>query len=548
MKQTAGAALPHPEIAEELSLLAQELRRTSILSQFSADPERVQRCTLEAANWQLDFSRHLVNPAVISTLQSLAKASGLDSAREALFDGSRINHTENRAVLHTLLRSSHPHRELRDQWQQVQHCLQRMQSRVEAVHCGAHCGYSGARITDVVNLGIGGSDLGPRMVVQALRPYRHSATRLHFAANVDPSELDNCLQDLNPATTLFIVCSKTLTTEETLFNARSARNWLLGSGAPESAIASHFLAVSTNLEAAGELGIPADNVLPMWDWVGGRFSLWSAIGWSIAFAIGMEGFRGLLRGAEAMDQHFREAAIPNNMPISLSLLEIWYVNFLGVRDHAVITYDHNLRCLPAFLQQLSMESNGKRVNRQGEALSYASAPVLWGDEGTNGQHSFHQLLHQGTHFSPIDFILPLRAADNQHTEGRNRLVANCLAQSQALLQGRDREASRRSLLERGYGEAEADALAPHLVIPGNRPSGTLSCERLTPESLGALLALYEHKTFCSGHLWQINAFDQWGVELGKALGKTIYQAMQDGEAAGFDPSTASLLERWRRAE
>jgi glucose-6-phosphate isomerase len=423
-----------------------------------------------------------------------------------------------------------------------------MAAWVDSVHSGEHRGYSGETITDIVNLGIGGSDLGPRMVVQALRPFHIKTLRTHFCANIDPAELATVLQDLNPARTLFIVCSKSLLTEETLHNARSARRWLLAGGAPENAVASHFLAVSTNIEAAQDFGIPPQNILPLWDWVGGRYSLWSAIGWSIAFAVGNENFAALLAGAEEMDNHFRTAPLDANLPVIMSLLEVWNVTILGAESCAVIPYQHNLARLPAFLQQLSMESNGKRVNSTGITVDYATAPVLWGEEGTNGQHSFHQLLHQGTLLCPVDFILPLTGSLGEDREGHKRLVANCLAQARALLIGRDEDAALDSLLARGLTRARAQQLAPHLVTPGNRPSSTLSCPQLTPGRLGALLALYEHKTFCSGHIWQINSFDQWGVELGKELGTEIYASMEEPASLAFDPSTNALLERWRHEQ
>jgi glucose-6-phosphate isomerase len=317
----------------------------------------------------------------------------------------------------------------------------------------------------------------------------------------------------------------------------------LDAGIAETDLQQHFLAVSTNLEAARELGIPADNILPMWDWVGGRYSLWSAVGWSIAFAIGMDKFEALLAGANAMDEHFRTAPPEHNMPLWLSLLEIWYVNFMGAQVHAVIPYHQNLALLPAYLQQLSMESNGKSVNHRGEPLAYATAPVLWGDVGTNGQHSFHQLLHQGTVLCPVDFILITGLQPGPDQDGKRRLLSNGLAQARALLTGRDEPSSRRSLEARGVASDRAAALAPHLCIPGNRPSSTLSCDRLTPERLGALLALYEHKTFCSGQIWQINSFDQWGVELGKAISADLYEVLRGRDDGGWvDPSTAGLLE------
>ena len=360
---------------------------------------------------------------------------------------------------------------------------------------------------------------------------------------MDPDDLEATLAELQPGSTLFIVCSKTLRTEETLHNAQAARRWLMGAGVPEPALGQHFLAVSTNLDGARELGIPESNILPMWDWVGGRYSLWSAIGWSVAFAVGADRFRELLAGAAAMDAHFRTADPARNMPLWLSLLEIWYVNFMGAQTHAVIPYHQDLARLPAYLQQLSMESNGKSVNRRGETLSYATAPVLWGDVGTNGQHSFHQLLHQGTVLCPVDFLLVTGMPAEGDQDGKRRLQANGLAQARALLAGRDESASMRSLRERGIESAGAEELAPHLVIPGNRPSSTLSCRQLTPANLGALLALYEHKTFCSGHIWQINSFDQWGVELGKAISADIYDVLcGKGDTAWMDNSTLASLE------
>ena len=539
-------------LAGRLAELAAELAETPVLEHFRQTPDRVRLFSREAAGWHLDFSRHLLNQEALDTLLALAEKADIAGARQALFSGQPINHTEGRAVLHTLLRCSRPEPSLKQEQEAVRDCLGSMETWVDKVHGGEHCGYSGETITDVVNLGIGGSDLGPRMVVEALAPWADTSTRVHFVANIDPVELAQTLAPLDPARTLFIVCSKSLKTEETLHNAQVARRWLVDSGAPDSAVSLHYLAVSTHLAAARDFGIPAENILPMWDWVGGRYSLWSAVGWSIAFAVGMGTFRELLAGAEAMDWHFREAPAADNLPVILSLLEIWCVNFLGAQTQGVIPYSHRLRLLPAFLQQLTMESNGKSTGRDGNPARCATAPILWGGEGTNGQHSFHQLLHQGTRLCPVDFILPLREQGGLNPEGHRRLVANCLAQGQALLAGRNLEQSRQSLLDRGMDAAQADALAPHLVIPGNRPSSTLSCERLTPATLGALLALYEHKTFCSGHLWGINAFDQWGVELGKELSSRILAEMagkmaQDGKSpgdAGLDPSTAALLGKW----
>jgi glucose-6-phosphate isomerase len=546
---TATPNLPWPS-DEDLRDHAGRHQQLKVSELLQTDPDRPRQFRCTAAGIELDYSRQLLDAAARQALLALVVEADLSAARTAMFEGATINHTEHRAVLHTLLRAKQPPPGLESEFAAIQQCQFDQQRWVDAVRSGQHRGFDGQPITDIVNIGIGGSDLGPRMVVQALTPY-HQQLRVHFCANIDPADLDTTLGKLNPATTLFIICSKTFTTEETLHNAAAARRWLLAAAPGESAVANHFLAVSTNLKAIAAFGIPAANVLPLWNWVGGRYSLWSAIGWSIAFAIGNDGFDQLLAGARAMDDHFQQAAAADNMPIMMSLLEIWSVNYLGARNQAVIPYDHHLGRLPAFLQQLSMESNGKRVDHEGSALAYATAPVLWGEEGSNGQHSFHQLLHQGTVLCPVDFILPLTShSDDQ--DRHQRLVAHCIAQGQALTQGRDLQASTDSLLQRGTAADAAAALAPHLVIPGNRPCSTLTCQQLTPHALGALLALYEHKTFCSGHFWHINSFDQWGVELGKQLSSSVYGAMQadagPGDAPGdaLDHSARALLERWRR--
>ena len=534
------APFPFPAAGKKLQDAADTRGQVKIADLLAQDPQRVADFSCAAAGWRLDYSRQLLTRASRDGLLELAQEADLASARNGLFDGSLLNHTENRPALHTLLRAKSAGSALAAELQAVKNCRRAMADWIGSVRSGAHKGFAGKPITDIVNLGIGGSDLGPRMTTAALLPYQQPGLQVHFCANIDPDELRTCLLALNPATTLFIVCSKTFSTEETLFNARQARDWLLQAGATQDQLARHFLAVSSNLVAAKEFGIPEENVLPIWDWVGGRYSLWSAIGWSIAFSVGMENFEQLLAGAEEMDQHFRTAPIAQNLPAWLSLLEIWTVNFLGAQSHAVIPYHHALSGLPAYLQQLSMESNGKRVNHQGMSLNYATAPVLWGGVGSNVQHSFHQLLHQGTLLCPVDFIL---FTDTGGMEGKQRLLSNGLSQAQALMVGRSEADAYAELLDRGVPEERARSLAPHLVIPGNRPSSTLSCPQLTPHSLGALLALYEHKTFCSGHLWQINSFDQWGVELGKELGAKIFEAMSNSaESTDIDPSTSAILE------
>ncbi len=533
-------SLPYPE-STTLAALAQSLRDESIERMFAEDPDRASAFCVEAAGLRLDYSRNLLSRQAVAQLLSLAASANLGEGRKALFDGSILNRTEGRAVAHTLLRASQAPPELAMEHTAITECLAKMALWVSRVQSGAHRGFSGQPIKHVVNLGIGGSDLGPRMACQALSGYNQPGLTVHFCANIDPTELQETLEKLNPESTLFIVCSKTLSTEETLANAQSARIWLLQAGCPVDNIDRHLLAVSSNLDAAMTLGIPESNVLPMWDWVGGRYSLWSGIGWSIAFAVGSDNFSELLAGAEAMDQHFISTPLGASMPVLLSLLEIWQVNFLGSRSHAVVPYSHRLRRFPAFLQQLTMESNGKRVNHKGEPVAYTTAPVVWGDEGTNSQHSFQQLLHQGNIDCPVDIILQLEG-DTPGDDSHMRLLANGLAQARALMVGRDEAASREQLLAAGLSEKQATALAPHLVIPGNRPANVISFNQLTPRTLGALIALYEHRTFCSGHIWQINSYDQYGVELGKVLSREIYEAI-NSTANTFDAATRTLIER-----
>lgn len=520
-----------------------------IQAAFAADSERQSRYSREAAGLQLDFSRHAVNPALWSALLDLASAAEIKTAAAAMFSGEAINHTEGRQVLHAALRAG-PDSRLSNaqlpQKQQVQQVCKQLAALVERVHSGVRCGYSGRAFTDVVNIGIGGSDLGPAMVTQALTPY-HSKLTLHFVSNVDPSHLVNTLKSLNPQTTLFVIASKTFTTLETLTNATSSRQWLQQHAGVDVDLSEHFVAVSSSVEKAEAFGIGRDSIYPMWDWVGGRYSLWSAIGLPIALAVGWKNFKALGNGAASMDRHFIEAPLDQNLPVILSLLEVLSVNVLGAQSHAVLPYDQNLAQLPAFLQQLTMESNGKRVDRKGEQLARASCPIVWGAAGTNGQHSFHQLLHQGTHCIPADFLVPLQShnpLDDQHVH----LVTNCMAQAKALLFGKSEVEAKRELLQAGCSEQQADLLAPHKVLPGNRPSLTLSFEKTTPETLGALIALYEHKVFASSVIWQVNAFDQWGVELGKQIGVSIYQEIQHRRynkksASVFDPSTEALLQQ-----
>ncbi len=530
----------------ELQAMAEKLKLASVEQLFAEDTKRATCFTLQAAGLHLDYSKQLVNRQTLAGLLGLADKAGLQAEIAALLRGQHINNTEHRPALHTLLRASRGDG-LEDKFEQVQAARALMQLWSERINSGAWKGFSGAAITDVVNIGIGGSDLGPRLVTEALRPFQGNIA-CHYVANVDPADLQDCLLQLDPESTLFIVCSKSFRTEETLTNSLAARDWLLTAGATEAGLAKHFIAVTSNLQAADEFGIPAENCLPMWDWVGGRYSVWSAIGISCAIAIGWERFVQFLAGAEAMDDHFRDSDPAENMPLLLGLLEVWYSNFLGAGNQVVLPYDNSLQKLPAFLQQLTMESNGKRVSDGGAPLPYTTGTVLWGSAGTMGQHSFHQLLHQGTVMCPADFVLPLTTHTGMHEQHR-RLVANCLAQSRTLMVGRSPEAARSVLLERGMSEQDAERLAPHMAMPGSRPNSVITMASVNPGTLGALLALYEHRTFCSARLWGINPFDQWGVELGKEIGVEILGRMSgEGEGPEMDASTERLMSEWRDAQ
>ena len=531
---------------DALTAEAAELRGASIADLFASDPVRHTDFVTQAAGLTLDYSKHLLSRKARGLLVQLAQEADLHARIQALLSGEQINTTEKRPALHSLLRAPAAPPGLEDKYREVAATRERMRYWADRLNRGEHQGFDGSVITDVVNIGIGGSDLGPRLVTEALRPY-HGDVACHYVANVDPADIQGTLLDLDPARTLFIVCSKSFRTEETLTNSLAAREWVLNAGARQQDLDRHFLAITTNLAAAAEFGIPDSHCLPLWDWVGGRYSVWSAIGLSCAVALGWENFAGLLHGAAGMDQHFAEAEPGANMPLLMSLLEVWYGNCLGAGNHVVLPYDHALRKLPDFLQQLTMESNGKRVSQEGAALDYPTGPVLWGSAGTMGQHSFHQLLHQGTRLCPADFVLPLTTHTGMPAQHR-RLVANCLAQSRTMMVGRTQGEARQALLDRGMSPDEAAQLAPHLAMPGNRPNSVITLPALTPESLGALLALYEHRTFCSGQLWGLNPFDQWGVELGKEIGVQILGRMGGDEQAGnMDAATERLISAWEQA-
>lgn len=531
-----GALLAHREAMRDFSL-----RRA-----FASDRERSARLRLQAAGLTLDYSKNLIDDKALDLLFALARERDVAACVRRQFGGEHLNLTEDRAVLHTALRGTDAGVVL-PQAVEVQRVRGRMAEIATRLRSADWAGWTGEPVRDVVNIGIGGSYLGPAFVTAALGHLWGEGVRCHFVSNIDPRDLEGVLEPLAPQSTLFIVASKSFSTLETLQNALAARRWLADAGCPQQSFERHFLAVSSNVSAAEAFGIARDHVLPMWDWVGGRYSLWSAIGLPIAIAAGAEAFDQLLQGAHEMDRHFLQAADTENMPLLLGLLDVWYRNILDCGTLAVIPYDQGLARLPEYLQQLFMESNGKSVDVTGRALDQRSAGVLWGTAGTNGQHSFHQMLHQGTDIVPIDFVLPMRSYSH-NTAQHAHLVANCIAQSQALMLGRTLEEAREELVERGTPAQDVDRLAAHLVMPGNRPSNTIVMERVTPHALGALIALYEHRAVTAGYLWGINSFDQFGVELGKRLGKTVHAALvadTDDGLQGVDSSTASLISLYR---
>ena len=526
---------------------ANSMKSVHMRDLFSRDPQRYPRYTLEAAGWFLDYSRNRITDPTLAALMKLARSRELEARIQALFRGESVNTTEGRPALHVALRNPDPEPlavEGRDVMAEIHSTLKRMEHFVWRVQSGQHRGATDRAFTDVVSIGIGGSFLGPRVVSEALRPYHCTGLRCHYVANVDGADISETLRQLDPATTLFLVQSKSFRTQETLANARAARNWFIQGSGSEGDVGRHFAAVTAQPREAQRFGIERDNLFPMWDWVGGRYSLWSAIGLPVAFAVGMEHFRSLLAGAHAMDEHFRLAPLEQNMPVIMALLGLWYSHFFNAGSHAVIPYNHYLRALPAHLQQLDMESNGKRVRMDGTPVNHATGSVIWGGAGTNGQHAYHQLLHQGTRMVPVDFILALHS-HNPLGDHHQLLFANCLSQGQALMRGKTEEEVLEELTASGASEEEARRLAPHKAVPGNRPSNTLLCERLDPHNLGALIALYEHRVFVQAAIWDINPFDQWGVELGKQLGQSVLSRLADPQQTSGtweDSSTAGLIQ------
>jgi glucose-6-phosphate isomerase len=515
---------------------------------FAADPQRFERFSLHWEEFLLDYSKNRITGRTLELLFELARQADVEGGIRRMFAGEKINTTEGRAVLHVALRNRSDRPIMvdgADVMPAVNRVLQQMDDLVERVRSGRWLGCSGLPITDIVNIGIGGSDLGPYMVCEALRPYARPDLRVHFVSNVDASHLAEVLKQVAPATTLFLIASKTFTTQETMTNARSARQWFLERAGRDADIAKHFVAISTNAEKVREFGIAAENMFEFWDWVGGRYSLWSAIGLSIALYVGMERFRELLAGAHRLDEHFRTTPIEHNLPVILALLGIWYVDFFGAESHAILPYDQYLHRFPAYLQQADMESNGKRVTHDGATVDYATGPILWGEPGTNGQHAFYQLIHQGTRLIPADFIAPARS-HNPVGEHHAILLSNFFAQSEALMLGKTAAEVRQEMQRAGAGEAEIERLLPHRVFPGNRPTNSILCRQLTPGALGALIALYEHKIFVQGLLWEVNSFDQWGVELGKQLAQAILPELAGPEAVGrHDASTNGLINAFK---
>ena len=514
---------------------------------FEQDPGRFERFSLKLEDLLLDYSKNRITPDTMNLLLDLARETGVEAMRERMFSGEHINSTEDRAVLHVALRnrSKRPIEvDGEDVMGKVRKVLADMRAFSVSVRSGIWKGFTGKRITDVVNIGIGGSDLGPVMVCEALKPYHQEDFHVHFVSNVDGTHMAETLKTLEPETTLFLVASKTFTTQETMMNAYTAREWLVDT-LGEEAIAKHFAALSTNTDAVEVFGIDTANMFEFWDWVGGRYSLWSAIGLSIALAIGMDRFEELLAGAHAMDEHFRTAPLESNMPVILALIGVWNANFLGADSYAVLPYDQYLHRLAAYLQQADMESNGKSVTRDGETVDYDTGPVLFGEPGTNGQHSFYQLLHQGTQLVPCDFIAP---AVSHNPLGKHHpiLLSNFFAQPEALMRGKNAAEVREELEAQGLSPEAIKNLLPHKIFRGNKPSNSILVREVDPYTLGMLVALYEHKIFVQGAIWNINSYDQWGVELGKQLARKVLQELEtEGDVASHDSSTNGLINAYK---
>lgn len=537
----------HP-VWQQLCDHQQKIAPVHMRDLFNENKDRFHEFSMQSEGLLFDYSKHRITQETISLLMQLAREAGIEDWRSKMFSGEKINMTENRAVLHTALRNRSNKPVLVDGenvMPEVNKVLGQMRVFSDKVRNGTWLGFTGKRITDIVNIGIGGSDLGPVMVCDALKPYAHPDLNVHFVSNIDGAHLDRALTQCNPETTLFIVASKTFTTQETMTNAKSAREWFLSHAQDEAHVAKHFVALSTNAEAVQAFGIDLHHMFAFWDWVGGRYSLWSAIGLSIALYVGMDHYEDLLAGGHTMDQHFQSQPLEENMPVIMALIGIWYNNFFHVDTHAILPYDQGMARFPAYLQQADMESNGKFICRDGTRVPYKTGQVIWGEAGTNGQHAFYQLIHQGTQIVPADFIMPIHSntkMGENDCEHHKILIANFLAQTQALMLGKTKDQAREELEKQGMDGQALEDLLPHKMFEGNRPTTSIMFDRLDPHTLGKLIALYEHKIFVQGMIWNINSFDQWGVEYGKQIAKEILPLLHDETIVDtFDSSTNGLI-------
>ena len=535
-------------IWQALNQHKKDIESISLREMFKSDPERFNQFHIQFNDLLLDYSKHHISKETISLLVKLAKEVDLENWRDRMFEGEKINSTEHRAVLHTALRNQNQTPIMsdgEDVMPKVKNVLKKMRRFSEEVRSGQWKGFTGKPITNVINIGIGGSDLGPTMVCQALKPYGSKTITPHFVSNVDGADLSQALEKCNPETTLFIVASKTFTTQETMTNAFSARDWFLKTAKDNQHIKKHFVALSTNQHVVSQFGIDTENMFEFWDWVGGRYSLWSAIGLSIALYIGMDSFEELLKGGFEMDEHFKTAPIEQNIPMMMGLLGVWNINFFNFPTHAILAYDQGLSKLASYLQQADMESNGKFINRDGERIDFHTGPVLWGEVGTNGQHAFYQLLHQGTEIVPADFIIPIEshyAIGKDGNEHHKILLANFIAQTQSLMLGKSYDEARAEIEKQGFEGEDIESFIPQKTFEGNRPTSSILFQKLTPKTLGQLIAMYEHKIFTQGIIWNINSFDQWGVEYGKQIAKQVLPKLSEKTPThDFDSSTNGLI-------
>jgi len=526
-----------------------EISKKRIANLFDDDPERANKFSLHFSDIYVDYSKNLITDDTLKLFGQLAEETGLGQAINNFFGGEKINETENRAVLHTALRKqgNEPvYVDGKDVMPDVRRVLKQMETFSQNIIDGTWKGFSGKQITDIVNIGIGGSDLGPLMVTEALRPYKKENINIHFVSNVDGTHIAETLKKVSPETTLFLIASKTFTTQETMTNAHTARTWFLESTKDEKHIKKHFAALSTNVESVQAFGIDTKNMFEFWDWVGGRYSLWSAIGLSIACSIGFENYSQLLEGAWEMDEHFKNEPFEKNIPVILAFIGLWHNNFFGAETEAILPYDQYMHRFPAYFQQGNMESNGKYVGRDGKAVTYQTGPIIWGEPGTNGQHAFYQLIHQGTKLIPCDFLAPA-ISQNPIGDHHIKLLANFFAQAEALMTGKDKETVAEELKATGKTKEEIDELLPFKVFKGNSPTNSILFKKLTPRTLGSLIAMYEHKIFTQGVIWNIFSFDQWGVELGKQLaGRILPELIDDDAVTSHDSSTNKLINQYKQ--